>query len=519
MYAQTTLPSGKIEVVKDFEVRLAESKKIRIVPQPVQVDSTVRQYEYKLLAPSPSIEYLIPELKPLAIQAERKPAYYPFYARLGYGSPNSLLGMISYDHVQDEKFSWGADLRHLSANNKKIPVQKFSDSRGRLDATYLLNDHVQLEGYLDGHAETHYFYGADPIPNNEESLKRVFSRADVFLALSRPHADESSFTYKGVFQYLSDKDDLGSRERGVKIGGEMSTRFGNDLYPVGLKAYADISTLTHTDEHSLNNVLFNPWFGYYIGDLDIHLGANILLSNRHNEFMPDIELAFRNTPSLFTWIAGWTSWVDKNNFHTLSTYNPYISTRLDSLTNTVSRRIYAGFRGGMGSTSYEVKGYYTSFEGMSFFLQDEGIPEEFLPVYDDGSYIGFEGSIKFEPLNHVYLRAQLMQRFYSLDHESKPWHRPSFGFNGQITYGGDGDQFHVSLIFNAENGLPYRTVGGTESVLDPLIDLNLHGDYYFSGSFGAFAEVNNIFGNNRERWASYPSFGFNAKAGILFRLQ
>ena len=518
-FAQTTLPSGKIEVVKDFEVRLAETKKIRIVPQPVKVDSTIRHYEYKLLAPSPSIEYPVPELKPLAIQSERKPVFYPFYTKLGYGSPNSLLGMLSYDRVQNEKFRWGVDLRHLSANNKKIPLQKFSDTRGRVDATYLLKEHVQLEGYIDGHAETDYFYGADPIPSNEESLKRVFGRADVYLALSRPYVEESSLTYKALFQYLTDKDDLGSRERGVKIGGEMATRFGNDVYPVGMKVYADISTLTHTEQHELNNVFLNPWFGYYLGDLDVHLGANILLSNIDNEFMPDIELAYRNTPSLFTLMAGWTSWVDKNNFHTLSTYNPYISTRLDSLTNTISRRIYAGFRGGSGSTMYEFKGFYTSFEGMSFFLQDEGIPEEFVPVYDNGSYVGFEGSLKLQPLKHIYVRAQVSQRFYSLDHENKPWHRPSFGFNGQVTYGGDEDNFHVSFIINSENGLPYRTVGGTEKVLDPLIDLNLHADYYFSGSFGAFMELNNLLGNNRERWASYPSFGFNAKAGILFRLE
>ena len=518
IHAQTTLPSGKIEVVKDFEVRLVETKKIRIVPQPVPVDSTVRKYDYRLLAPSPSIDYLIPELKPLAIQTEKKPQYFPFYAKVGYGSPNSLLAMASYDHVQSDQFNWGIDLHHLSANNKKIPLQKFSETGGRIDATYLLNDNVQLEGYIDGQSEKVYFYGADPIPSNEESLKRIYTRADMHFTLSRPYAEESSLNYKTFFQFLTDKDDQGSREKGVKVGGEVATKFGSDLYPVGLNAYADLSTLVHTDEYALNNVVFNPYFGYYLGDLEMHLGGIVLLSNQENEFLPDIEFSFRNSPSLFTLFAGWKGNVEKNNFHFLSTYNPYISTRLDSLTNTVTRRIYAGFKGGSGSTFYEVTGNYSKFQGMSFFLQNESIPEEFLPVYDDGSYFGIEGSLRFEILKHLFLRGQVSQRFYSLDNEAKPWHRPSFGLNSQVTYAGGEDKYHVSFIFNTENGLPYRTVGGTESSLDPLIDLNLHGDYYFSRSFGAFAEVNNILGNNRERWASYPSYGFNAKAGILFRL-
>ncbi len=40
LIAQTDLPTGKIEVVKDFEVRLTETNKIRIVPQPVPLDSS-----------------------------------------------------------------------------------------------------------------------------------------------------------------------------------------------------------------------------------------------------------------------------------------------------------------------------------------------------------------------------------------------------------------------------------------------------------------------------------------------
>ena len=73
-------------------------------------------------------------------------------------------------------------------------------------------------------------------------------------------------------------------------------------------------------------------------------------------------------------------------------------------------------------------------------------------------------------------------------------------------------------MFNAENGVPYRTLGGSEVVLDPLIDLSLHGDYFFTKTIGVFFELNNLLDNNRERWVNYPSFGFNAKAGVLFRL-
>lgn len=516
--AQTELPSGKIEVIKDFEVRLTETKKIRIVPQPVPIDSAVRRYDYRLLAPSPSIEYLIPEIKPLAINPEKKPVYYPLYVKAGFGSPNSLLGMASYDHVASEKFQWGIDLRHLSANNKKIELQKFSDSRGRIDGTYLLNEHTQIDGYIDGHYETVYFYGAETIPSNPDALKRHYNRYDAHFSIAKPYSPETSFSYKAFLQYLTDTDDLGSRETGLKAGGEVKSALGKAAYPLGISVLADLSKLVHTEEHSVNNLLIEPYVEYYLGDLSLHIGAIALLRKPQSEILPALELSFPLFSNRLNLFAGWQGETQKNNFHFLSSYNPYISTRLDSLNTMVSRRLYAGVKGNSGTLVFELTGGYTTFEGMAFFLQDEDNEEQFLPVYDDGSYIGLEGSVKFELLKFVVLRAQLSQRFYAPDHEAKPWHRPSLDFNGQMTYSGGGDTYHVSVLFNLENGLPYRTVGGTEKVLDPLIDLNLHGDYYFSKSFGVFAEVNNILGNNRERWVNYPSFGFNAKAGILFRL-
>ena len=155
---------------------------------------------------------------------------------------------------------------------------------------------------------------------------------------------------------------------------------------------------------------------------------------------------------------------------------------------------------------------------MVFFLQDPDQHEQFIPVYDSGSFIGLEGSVFFDILKNVTLRSNAYARFYSLDNEEKPWHRPSFGIDAQATYTGGEDIYHFSVIFHGENGLPYRTVGGTESRLDPLLDLNLHGDYYFTDVLGGFIEINNILGNNRERWISYPSYGFNAKAGLMLRM-
>jgi len=518
IFAQNELPTGQIEVIKDFEVRLMETKKIRIIPQPIALDSSMRRYEYNLLAPSPSIDYVIPELKPLAINPEKKPAYYPLFAKAGYGSPNSLLGQFSYDHRQNELVQWGVDFMHLSANNKKIPLQKFSDSRGRVNANYELNEIIHLEGYIDGHFETVYFYGADPFPSNPDALKRSFDRYDAHFSITNLGGVDQGIRYKGLFQHLFDKDDLGSRESALRLGGEVESSLGANAYPLGIKVLADLSTLKNTREQAINNFFLEPFFQFHTGELKVHFGGIALLKENENEILPAIELSYNLFNNRVGLRAGWQGEVVKNNFHYLSSYNPYINTRLDSIGNMITRRIYAGVKGTNGTLQYEVTGGYTQFKHMAFFLQDYDNREQFNPIYDDGSYVGFEGSLRFEVLKNVILHAQAWQRFYSLDNEEKPWHRPSFGMDGQLIYSGGDDIYHVSFIVHSENGLPYRTVGGTVGRLDPLIDLNLHGDYYITTSLGAFLELNNLLGNNRERWYTYPAFGFNAKAGVLLRM-
>jgi hypothetical protein len=518
-YSQKELPTGQIEVIKDFEVRLMETKKIKIIPQPIALDSTSRIYTYNLNAPSPSVDYIIPVLKPLELSIEKKPAYYPLYAKAGYGNPNSFLGNFSYDHRQNELLQWGIDLRHLSANNKKIPLQKFSTSEGSVNASYNLKENITIDANIDAKFENVYFYGADIIPSNPDALKRSFDRYDAEFAISNMTNVEQGFTYRAGFDHLFDKDDLGSRESAIQVKAQVENSIGKNAYPVGLKVMADLSTLKTTEERPLNNILLEPYLQFHAGpSLGVHLGGTVLLNKVQNEILPDLQLSYHLFHGRMTLMAGWSGEVIKNNFHSLSSINPYINTRLDSIGNRISTRIYAGLKGKTEKLQYEVKGGYTSFERMAFFLQDDDNNEQFDPVYDDGSFIGYEASVRYEVLKNVTLHANGWQRFYNLDKEEKPWHMPTLGIDGILSYSGGGDAYHASFEVHSENGVPYRTPGGTVTRLDPLIDISLHGDYYFTKAFGAFAELNNLLGNNRERWSTYPSFGFNAKAGFVFRL-
>src|SRR4030095_6093169 len=187
--------------------------------------------------------------------------------------------------------------------------------------------------------------------------------------LSNLGKEGTGLKYKILFEDLFDKDDLGNRESAARIGGDIETSLGANAYPIGLNVLADLSNLKNTNEQSISNLFIVPYFQWYIGDLKAHLSAMVFFSDNNyetqedeSEVLPAIELSYNLFNNKYTLTGGWQGEVVKNNFHYLTTYNPYMNERLDDLRNTISRKIYAGFKGNSGTFQYEISGAYNEFQ-------------------------------------------------------------------------------------------------------------------------------------------------------------
>lgn len=512
------LPSGQIEVISDFEVKLTESQKVAISPDAIVRDTSKKRFDYVLEAPSPKIEYLTPELKPIAINPETKATYYPFYAKAGYGNPNAWLFNVSYDRALSSNTTIGAQVDFESANNKKILLQKFNDLHANVHLVTELHNGIQISGYIQGDRDRQYLFGAEEIPAEESLLLRQYTRIGGGIEARKYVHSDNLFGYYGGLRVNRDKEFEGALENSFKLYGGAEGRLGTNEIPYGIDVAFDLSTFRHLEKTGLNNVTAAPFIKLAFGDLNAHIGAIGLLSNQGNALLPDINLSMPLGGSLLTLKGGWTGSVVKNNYRALTLYNPYVSNELDSLKNELNRKIYFGVEASSGRLKVDIQANYTRFKQMVFFLQDQTFEEEFNPVFDDGTYIGLQAVVRYKLLEKVELMGRYFQRFYNLKVEDKPWHRPSFGIDGSVVYTGGEDKYHVGATLHTENGMPYRTPGGTDSRLKALIDLNLHADYYITSNIGAFAQVNNILNNKRERWVNYPSFGLNAKIGVLVRL-
>jgi len=146
MSGQGDLPSEEIEVVKAFNARIIEARKVAFQPEAVPMDTTGRSYVYNVSAEVPPIEYVEPSIKPLALQTVRIPDNYDGFARVGYGMPNAWLGDLQYEFIRNEDMHIGVDLSHTSANNKDIANQRFMDNDADLWGTWYASELIAVKG-------------------------------------------------------------------------------------------------------------------------------------------------------------------------------------------------------------------------------------------------------------------------------------------------------------------------------------------------------------------------------------
>jgi outer membrane receptor protein involved in Fe transport len=75
----------------------------------------------------------------------------------------------------------------------------------------------------------------------------------------------------------------------------------------------------------------------------------------------------------------------------------------------------------------------------------------------------------------------------------------------------------VKASLFVQNGVNYINNKGEAARLNPLLDLSLGGEVFFTKNIGVFLDVNNLLNQKRERWENYPTFGLNILGGVSAR--
>lgn len=524
LFAQTALPTEQVEIIKSFDARLLETDRIPLAPELPALDTAVKRQTYNITGRPINVEYLAPQIRPLAMRGESVAKVYNGYTRLGGGLPSSLYGEASYHIAQEKKYNFGIGALHHSANNNaNIENQRFSKTSAGIDGTFYLEQGIAVNGKARYTADNVFFYGYNnlnagdttALSFDKEDVRQRFSIVDIGANIFNGERTVADFNYQAGVDFYFLQDSYAAKENGfdLKIG---AIKWFQDRHAFRVNLRTDFTSYRDTAKQSLHNFYLQPNFTYSADAFRAKIGLNLVSHEDEFFFFPDLELSARLLGPVLNAFVGAEGSLQKNTFRSLSAYNPFVSSR-NQLKNTRYFDYFGGIRGVIEGVDYRIQAGYKTTDNLATFLWNGDSIPRFNVLYDTIDIVYIDASLVAPLFKGFEINGKLRQNFFNAGKEGKAWHLPSFTVSAGAKYTTADQKGSVRADLFLENGVPYLDANGEAKNLNALFDLSLGADYRLTENIGAFIQLNNLANNQRQRWQHYPVFGLNALIGITAR--
>lgn len=522
------LPAEEVDIVKSFEARLLDAERIKLDPGLPPLDTATRRLEYNVFTRTLPVEYLPPKIRPLAMKRDRNQEVYNGYAKLGAGFPASILGEGFY-HVLNKDKNLAIDFfaNHHSANNsQQVENQRFSYTNLGADGTYYFDQGFAVNAGLDYTRDAVFFYGYNEVGDlleenfsfEPEEVRQRFSTVGGHVNIFNGVRTAADFNYYAGVDFYLLNDNYAARENGFNllIGG---TKWFQEKHALRVELETDFTNYRRGDTQTLNNFFLRPSYTYHADRFRAKVGGIVGVNDDDFTFFPDLELSATLIEGSLDAYVGATGDLEKNNFRSLSDYNPFIRSTVD-IRNSRYYEYYGGVRGNVQGIEYDAQVAYKAVDNLALYLLQDAfdtIPR-FNVLYDTANIITIKTSINAPIMSNLEAVGAVSYNFFDLQGQEQPWHLPALTINMGARYHTlEDDKLIVKGDFFLENGVPYLDDDGNDQILNTLFDISLGAEYRFTENIGGFVQVNNIANNRRQRWQHYPTFGINALVGVTAR--
>lgn len=525
LHAQTGIATGdKVDIVQEFNARLADAERIRVNPLLPQPDTTRSRVSYSVSNKALNVQYLPPKVTPQVLKNEPKDTLYGGFLRIGGGLPQALLLEGGYDAFKNKNFDAGFDFRHYSINNSQnVENQQSADNDFGAYATVHTDMGFSVGGKLHYSQDIVHFYGynerSDTVANPPSfSASDVRQRYSVLSGQARLFNNQKTvgnIDYSASLDFYRMEDLFAARESGLNLVVE-GKKWLDNTNPLGIRFQADLTAYRDTGKQTLNNFFLSPTYGYHGKKFRVSFGANIAAHDAKFHLYPLLEGSYNMVDNLISAFAGIEGGIQKNNFLQLTTYNPFLNSR-QQLRNSFYRHYYGGVKGDYQGINYRAQIGYKNVDNLALFLTNTDSVPRFNVLYDSAGIFTLSVELRTQILKDLEINGRFSQHVFNLQTQDKPWHLPTVSLNAGIAYQGllQGLILRGDVFF--QNAVPVKAPDGSPDKLNTLLDLNASADYHFSKNIGAFAQVNNLLNNRYQRWQYYPMVGLNVLAGIRAR--
>ena len=525
--ADTTATVSKIEVdevevIKAFEVKLGEAKRIGLGPKPQPTKPVVNSYDYDITIVPAQISYADPVIKPLAMSPDAKANVDHLYTKLGYGNTASPYGDLSFYKQTPEVYDVLLDVHHFSFDNTdKVLHQKMAETNINLDGSYLLGENTLLSLQSWADLESRNLYDTTDVLFVSDDAGRKLGRygAKIGAASAEPTATGlryradigANYTdYSGVAELAPTNNELL-----LMGGGEVSQKINNQLTSY-VKADVTLADLTTgSDSKSLLTIDANAGLRYQVGILNVDAAADVVYSDDGTKVFADAEVAIAVDKSMQVFVG-----VDQEALqHNLSTTydrNPFVQLDSTILQNTVIQRYYAGIRGKvLQRLTFSLSGGYEDIADQYYYTANADQPT-LTQQYQDATNIAIDATIEFALNQSVSIGGHVNQNFYDLAVTDELLNVTASEFSIYSRLSLLSDKLRLMADLTVLEAVPFLSSGLADGG-DAMYDVSVEAQYFLLKNIAIWARGSNLLDNNYLMHAGYPTVGLQAHGGVMVK--
>lgn len=519
--AQVQLPAEEVQVVRDFDARLASAERLLMNPQLPPFDTTQVSYDFRIRDRQLDYDYQPPEIRALGMGRAELEESYSSYLRAGYGTPKSPLA-DAFTSFRGNNYQLYAEGNHYSVDNRNtLENQIIGRTHLGVGGEYVFSPAFFIDGHLNYDHLINDLYGYDHEVDSfsREDAARRFNQFQADFSLGSKESNSWGLKYKLKTAYQNTSDNLLASENQFRLLGDLSWEI-TDNQSFELEAQAQFINFTDSisdDAIGLNIYSLKPTYSYLADKFSARVGLFFGSANEATLIFPEIHAQYSVLEDQVIAYMGSTASLQAQGFSQLTRRNPYFTNTMDSLYATRQWEIYAGAKGRYNQLKYNLQAAYQNFSNLAFFTPNFADTRFFDAFYESGSAIDISLNLKYPVTENLTTTLTLNQKIFSLDSLESPIHTPTFTADFRTEYATLSDKLDLWFEIRFQNGVDYFDSENEIDQLDGLFDLSLGADYFFAEHWGVFVHGYNLTNNTRQRWNQYPIIGRNILGGIIMR--
>jgi hypothetical protein len=551
-----------VNVVKPYTPTISDAFKVKETPVIEDEENTQKEeIKYNIFSFPVASTFAPAKGKAAAVDKEAREKLYNNYATLGVGNYGTINAELFVTENVSDTDHMGGMFRHLSSqggiNDVVLDDQYYNTS---LDLTY----GSRQQGYnwstdLGYQNQVYNWYGLPMeyevfTPDGIAEIDPQQTYHTFYIGGKIQTKD--SYFHDASAQYKRFWDASGSAENRFFLTPSLDIPIMDEKIKVDFVADYVGGTfeknITNTGDLSYShfNLGIQPSLLYQKEDLSVQLGAGIFYSmgkmndETDNKFFvyPQVKASYKVVGDLMVAYAGAEGALRQNSYADFVSQNPFVSPTLAVAPTDQKYDVYVGLKGKLASTvAYNVRGSYMNEDNRAFFMNNatldiDGGNEEgysygnsFGLVYDNLQTMSFFGELKADLSQKVHFGINGTYYSYSTEDLEEAFNLPQIkvaaNLDVDITdkwYAGTnifftGDRKDVVITVPADDGSDFPALTPKVVTLKSFFDLNAHVGYKYNERLTGFLKLNNITGQDYQRWVNYPVQGFQFLIGASYK--